>query len=64
VDHVFPWRRIGKGSFLNNIFQSLCQNCHSYKTGQEKQGVFEYYSTEGVEKLTEHDYPLRVRVNP
>ena len=64
VDHVFPWKQIGKGSFLKNIFQSLCPECHSYKTGQEKAGVFEHYTSTGVEKLTAHDYPLRVRVNP
>lgn len=43
VDHVFPWRQIGKQAFLRNIFQSLCPQCHSHKSGQEKRGVFEHY---------------------
>ena len=64
VDHLFPWRQIGKHAFLRNIFQSLCPECHSYKTGQEKHGVIEHYTSEGVEALTIHDYPLRVRENP
>jgi len=64
VDHVFPWRQIGKQAFMHNIFQSLCQACHSYKTGQEKQGVYEHYTTEGVRLLNKHDYSTSVRVNP
>ena len=64
VDHVFPWRQIGKQAFLRNIFQSLCHECHSYKSGQEKRGVFEHYTTEGVETRTVDDYALRVRENP
>lgn len=64
VDHVFPWRQIGKQAFMHNIFQSLCHACHSYKTGQEKQGVYEHYTSEGVQHLTKHDYATKVRVNP
>ena len=64
VDHVFPWRQIGKQAFLRNIFQSLCPECHSYKSGQEKHGVFEHYTSTGVEALTVNDYALRVRENP
>jgi len=43
VDHLFPWRAIRDGAFLNNIFQSLCQPCHSHKTGQEQKGIIEHY---------------------
>lgn len=60
VDHVFPWRQIGKQAFLRNIFQSLCPECHSYKTGQEKQGAFLHFTSEGVETLSSEDYALRV----
>ena len=56
VDHVFPWKQIGDHAFMHNIFQSLCPECHSYKTGQEKHGNFLMWSAKGVETLTEHDY--------
>jgi 5-methylcytosine-specific restriction protein A len=38
VDHVFPWKPIGRQAFTRNLMQSLCHECHSYKTGQEKHG--------------------------
>lgn len=60
VDHVFPWKQLGQYAFLHNIFQSLCPEHHSYKTGQEKHGVFLYWTTQGEEKLTEHDYATRI----
>lgn len=60
VDHVFPWRQIGKHAFMKNIWQSLCHDCHSHKTGLEKQGVFEHYTSEGIERLNVNDYALRV----
>lgn len=44
VDHVFPWKHIGKHAFTHNIFQSLCANCHSHKTGQELRGKYEHYT--------------------
>lgn len=43
VDHVFPWNKIGKAYFYNNLFQSLCHECHSAKTALEQKGVFRYY---------------------
>lgn len=43
VDHVFPWTVVGGDSFLRNIFQSLCQPCHSHKTALEQRGVVEHY---------------------
>ena len=60
VDHVFPWRRIGEHAFLHNIFQSLCPECHSHKTGQEKHGVYLYYTQDGIEQLTEQDYRAKI----
>lgn len=48
VDHLFPWNVVGGESFLRNIFQSLCQPCHSHKTGLEQRGVIEHYDGEVV----------------
>lgn len=63
VDHVFPWRQIGDHAFLHNIFQSLCPECHSYKTGQERQGNYLMWTLEGVETLTEHDYRTKISLD-
>lgn len=43
VDHVFPWMQIGEHAFIHNIYQSLCQSCHSSKTQLEQQGIFKHY---------------------
>ena len=56
VDHVFPWRHIGEHAFLHNIWQSLCTNCHSHKTAQERKGVYEHYTHEGMQALSKADY--------
>lgn len=56
VDHVFPWRQIGEHSFLQNIWQSLCHDCHSYKTGQERKGVYYHFTKHGTQALTQADY--------
>ena len=56
VDHVFPWKHIGKQAFLNNIFQSLCQPDHSHKTAKERKGIYEHYTIEGIKTYTEDDY--------
>lgn len=48
VDHVFPWAQIGRRAFENNIFQSLCQSCHSHKTSMEAKGFAIYYH-DGIE---------------
>ena len=44
IDHLFAWNKIGKQAFHENIFQSLCENCHSLKTGLEQKGVYRHYS--------------------
>lgn len=54
VDHVFPWAKIGKQAFYNNLFQSLCPECHSVKTNEERQGTFTHFST--GKKYTPNDY--------
>ena len=43
VDHVFAWNQIGEQAFAVNLFQSLCKNCHTVKTGLEQKGVFRHY---------------------
>lgn len=44
VDHVFPWAQIGRRAFERNLFQSLCQSCHSHKTSLESKGVIMHYA--------------------
>jgi 5-methylcytosine-specific restriction endonuclease McrA len=60
VDHVFAWQKHGKQSFTQNLFQSLCHDCHSYKTGQEKQGKFIHYKGDQTLTYTSHDYQIQV----
>lgn len=55
VDHVFPWSAMGGGAFTHNVFQSLCRECHSTKTGLEQDGIFRHYTTPPVD-YSEHDY--------
>ena len=43
VDHVFPWARLSPQAFKRNIFQSLCQSCHTIKTRLEAQGICMHY---------------------
>jgi hypothetical protein len=60
VDHVFPWKAIGKHAFLNNIFQSLCHADHSHKTKLERQGKYTHYTQEGEKEYTQADYAFMV----
>lgn len=64
VDHVFPWKQIGGKAFLHNVFQTLCGAHHSHKTGQEQQGKYEHYTSNGLKVYTEHDYNTVIRTNP
>lgn len=57
VDHVFPWKHIGKQAFLHNIFQSLCHADHSHKTALEKQGKYIHYTLDGEKEYIVTDYP-------
>ena len=43
VDHVFPWSKLGKAAFRNNVFQALCKPCHHHKTVREQRGYIEHY---------------------
>jgi 5-methylcytosine-specific restriction protein A len=60
IDHVFPWRHIGEHAFINNIFQSLCHECHSYKTGQERKGAFIHYigDKEKIFSIADYGYAM------
>ena len=58
VDHVFPWRQIGSNAFYRNLFQSLCHDCHSHKTQQEKKGTILYFTGEIVTRYRVDDYNL------
>ena len=56
VDHLFAWKHIGKLAFSNNVYQCLCHNCHSTKSGLEKQGIYRHYTQDGVKDYSKHDY--------
>ena len=56
IDHLFAWKHIGKHAFAHNIFQSLCHECHSQKSGLEKQGIYRHYAKEAVKDYSKHDY--------
>lgn len=60
VDHLFPWKHIGQKAFTRNIMQSLCLECHSHKTGQERQGKCLHYTKEGVITYAVEDYGVIV----
>lgn len=55
IDHVFPHRQNDK-KFRFNLFQSLCQVCHTYKTIDESKGIYNYYSSNGLITYTDADY--------
>lgn len=59
IDHVFPWQQIGKDAFINNIFQSLCQSCHSSKTTLEQKGMYRHYDKKIID-YTIQDYRIVV----
>jgi 5-methylcytosine-specific restriction enzyme A len=56
IDHLFAWKHIGGQAFSRNIFQSLCHNCHSQKSGLEKQGIYRHYAQDGAKDYTKNDY--------
>lgn len=61
VDHVFPWTQLGEAAFYDNLFQSLCRDCHTHKTTLEKRGTFRWWHKDGVIDLCVGDYDSRVR---
>jgi 5-methylcytosine-specific restriction protein A len=57
VDHLFPWQQINEQAFFRNIFQSLCLECHSSKTGMEKAGVFRLYGKPSIDyRIGDYQY--------
>jgi 5-methylcytosine-specific restriction endonuclease McrA len=63
VDHVFPWRRIGQHAFYRNLFQSLCHDCHSHKTQEEKKGRVWHYTNEIAMTYRVDDYQTVIGVD-
>ena len=55
IDHVFPHRQ-SDVKFKRNIFQSLCQSCHTLKTQMEAQGIYLHFTPDGVHQYTDADY--------
>jgi 5-methylcytosine-specific restriction protein A len=62
IDHVFPWAHYGSEAFQRNIFQSLCQPCHSTKTGLEQRGIYRHYAIP-VKDYKREDYPYVMAEN-
>lgn len=56
VDHLFKWNALGKEAFYTNIFQSLCTECHSVKSGLEKRGIYRHYTSNGIKDYSLTDY--------
>ena len=63
IDHVFSWNTLGRDAFYNNLFQSLCPECHSHKTGLEKQGIYRCYIGE-TKDYALHEYKFIVGSTP
>jgi 5-methylcytosine-specific restriction protein A len=59
IDHIFPWSKISPEAFYINLFQSLCQSCHSSKTALEQKGVYRRYGIPHRDYRI-HDYQLVV----
>ena len=60
VDHVFPWRQIGDHAFFRNIFQSLCTECHTRKTGMEQHGLYRRFGRPSTDyKADQYEQVMR-----
>ena len=55
VDHLFAWSQLSTDAFKYNIFQSLCEPCHSVKTNLEQKGLYRHYASKEVDYRIE-DY--------
>ena len=62
IDHVFPWYSYGSEAFQRNLFQSLCQPCHSIKTGLEQRGIYRHYAIP-IKDYGIEDYPYVMAQN-
>lgn len=56
IDHLFAWSAIGEQAFKSNIFQSLCESHHSFKTGLESKGIYRHYTVNGEVDYSLSDY--------
>ena len=56
IDHLFKWSAIGEYAFKANIFQSLCNSHHSFKSGLELKGIFRHYTVNGEKDYSLSDY--------
>lgn len=56
IDHLFKWSALGEYAFKINIFQSLCESHHSFKTGLESKGIFRHYTVNGEKDYSLSDY--------
>lgn len=55
IDHVFPHRQ-NPERFKRNIFQSLCQSCHTLKTQMESRGIYLHYMGDSINSYSDDDY--------
>ena len=56
IDHLFAWSALGEYAFKSNIFQSLCESHHSFKTGLESKGIYRHYTVNGEKDYSLSDY--------
>ena len=56
VDHLFAWTNLNKDAFYNNVFQSLCTNCHSHKSALEKQDIYIHYASGKQYSINDYAY--------
>jgi 5-methylcytosine-specific restriction endonuclease McrA len=56
IDHLFAWSALGEYAFKLNIFQSLCESHHSFKTGLESKGIFRHYTANNEIDYSLSDY--------
>lgn len=59
VDHLFPWGSINEQAFTYNVFQSLCVECHSYKTGLERKGIIRHFASATDYALSDYAYAVK-----
>jgi 5-methylcytosine-specific restriction endonuclease McrA len=59
IDHVFAHRQ-NRNKFLINLFQGLCNPCHTQKTKLESQGIYRHFIKDGPVDYSEHDYSVKV----
>lgn len=55
IDHVIPHKQ-DEDRFMVNLFQGLCQPCHTNKTLLERKGIFRHYTAMGPVDYTDADY--------